>query len=231
LKKRFSQSAIIVRCLQQSESMISWLTVTRVAGMAVTAPVALAIAAFLVVEGERRLALLWCVLFAAGLSLVVVTKMAFIGWGIGFGPFDFTGASGHTMRATAVAPVLLYLLLNKAPPPMRLIGILAGLAFGMLIGVSRLALHAHSVSEVVAGWWVGALVSLGFICLAGPLQKPVLNPARIAGGMVALVLLAGFARPFHTQAWLTKASLLIAGHDKPFIRSGPKPVQTKAIGN
>jgi membrane-associated phospholipid phosphatase len=114
---------------------------------------------------------------------------------------------------------------------MRLAGILAGFAFGMLIGISRLALHAHSVSEVVAGWLVGALVSLGFICLAGSLQKPELNPARIAVGMIALLLLAGFARPFHTQAWLTKASLFFAGHDKPFIRTGPKPVQTKAISN
>lgn len=211
--------------------MISWLTITRLAGMTVTAPVAMAIAAFLVVEGERRLALLWCLLFAAGLGLVVMTKIAFIGWGVGIGSFDFTGASGHTMRATALAPVVLYLLLHKASRSMRMIGILTGLAFGVLIGISRLALHAHSVSEAVAGWLLGTLVGLGFIGLAGPLQRPVLNPGRVAGGMVALLLLAAFARPFPTQAWLTKASLFIAGHDKPFVRTGAKPIQAKSIGN
>jgi membrane-associated phospholipid phosphatase len=210
--------------------MISWLTITRLAGITVTAPIALGVAAFLALEGERRLAVLWCLLFTAGLALVVATKMAFIGWGIGIHPLDFTGASGHAMRAIALAPVVLYLVLQHAPHHLRMAGVLAGYAFGILIGISRVVLHAHTESEVVAGWLVGAVVSVAFICIASSLQKTVFTPTRIAGGMVALFLLAAFGRPFPTQYWLTKASLYISGHDKPFVRAGSKPVQTKTIG-
>jgi membrane-associated phospholipid phosphatase len=211
--------------------MISWMTITRLAGITVTAPVALAIAALLTLEGERRLALLWCLLFAAGLSLVVLTKMAFIGWGIGIRPLDFTGASGHAMRAMALAPVILYLVLQRAPRHVRTTGVLAGYAFGVIIGISRIVLHAHSASEVVAGWLLGVVVSLGFICIAGSLQKPVFNAARIAAGMAALFLVAVYGQPISAQSWLTKATLYISGHDKPFVRAGARPVQTKPTGN
>jgi membrane-associated phospholipid phosphatase len=209
--------------------MVSWITITRLAGITVTAPIALGIAAFLVLEGERRLALWWCLLFAAGLALVVATKIAFIGWGIGIHPLDFTGASGHAMRAMALAPVALYLILQNAPRHLRAAGVLTGFAFGMLIGISRIVLRAHTVSEVVAGWLLGAAVSIAFICIAGSLQKTVFTPTRIAGGLLALFLLAAFGRPFPTQYWLTKVSLYVSGHDKPFVRAGSKPVQTKTI--
>jgi membrane-associated phospholipid phosphatase len=209
--------------------MVSWITITRLAGITVTAPIALGIAAFLVIEGERRLALWWCLLFAAGLALVVATKIAFIGWGIGIHPLDFTGASGHAMRAMALAPVALYLILQNAPRHLRAAGVLTGFAFGMLIGISRIVLRAHTVSEVVAGWLLGAAVSIAFICIAGSLQKTVFTPTRIAGGLLALFLLAAFGRPFPTQYWLTKVSLYVSGHDKPFVRAGSKPVQTKTI--
>jgi membrane-associated phospholipid phosphatase len=209
--------------------MVSWITITRLAGITVTAPIALGIAAFLVLEGERRLALWWCLLFAAGLALVAATKIAFIGWGIGIHPLDFTGASGHAMRAMALAPVALYLILQNAPRHLRAAGVLTGFAFGMLIGISRIVLRAHTVSEVVAGWLLGAAVSIAFICIAGSLQKTVFTPTRIAGGLLALFLLAAFGRPFPTQYWLTKVSLYVSGHDQPFVRAGSKPVQTKTI--
>ncbi|MEN3293839.1 MAG: hypothetical protein V7642_3092 [Burkholderiales bacterium] len=210
--------------------MISWMTITRLGGITVTAPIALGIAAFLALEGERRLAVWWCLLFSAGLALVVATKMAFIGWGIGIQPLDFTGASGHAMRAMALAPVAFYLVLQNAPRHLRAAGVLAGYAFGVLIGISRLVLRAHTVSEVVAGWLLGAVVSMAFICIAGSLQKTIFTPTRIAGGMVALFLLAAFGRPFPTQYWLTKASLYVSGHEKPFVRAGSRPVQTKTMG-
>lgn len=198
--------------------MISWLAITRLAGLTVMAPAALAIAALLVLEGERRLAMWWCLLFTAALGLVTATKMAFIGWGIGIRPLDFTGASGHAMRAMAVAPVIFYLLLHKAPHPVRVAGVLAGFALGVMIGISRVVLHAHSVTEVVAGWLLGAIVSLGFIWMSGSLRQPAFNPARIAFGMTTVLAVTFHAQPAPTQIWLTKAALYMSGHDKPFVR-------------
>ena len=86
--------------------MISWSGITHFGDVAITSLIALAIAAWLLAEDEKRLALWWSVLFGAGLGVVVATKMAFIGWGIGIRSLDFTGFSGHTMRSAAVMPVL-----------------------------------------------------------------------------------------------------------------------------
>lgn len=193
--------------------MISWSAVTHFGDIAVTALIALAIATWLVVEDEKRLALWWSVLFAAGLGVVVATKMAFIGWGIGIRAIDFTGFSGHAMRSAAVMPVLFYLLLQRMPPAARWGGALLGLAFGAVVGVSRLAVHAHSMSEVVTGWLLGAAVSIAFLRLAhASLRKHVFKPLRTA--LVMLTLLhAPYVHPTPTQKWLTEFTLYFSGQD------------------
>ncbi|MGE5649432.1 phosphatase PAP2 family protein [Noviherbaspirillum sp. UKPF54] len=205
--------------------MISWTHITQFGDVTITMLVAFAIAAWLYIEGERRLALWWSGLFTAGLGIVVVTKMAFIGWGIGVRALDFTGFSGHAMRATAVIPVLFYLMLQKTAPALRAAGVLAGFAGAVLIGLSRLTLHAHSVSEVVAGTALGAAVSMAFIWIAAEsLRRHVFNPLRIALSMLAL-LPAPYLHPAPTQQWLTGVSLFFSGHDKPFMRTGARDAQ------
>lgn len=200
--------------------MISWNHITQFGDVTITMLVAFAIAAWLYIEDERRLSLWWSGLFTAGLGIVVMTKMAFIGWGIGIRAVDFTGFSGHAMRATAVIPVLFYLMLQKASPALRTTGVLAGLAGAALVGLSRLTLHAHSVSEVVAGTALGAAVSMTFIWIAAEsLRRHVFNPLRIALSVLAL-LPAPYVQPAPTQEWLTDVSLFFSGHDKPFLRTG-----------
>lgn len=200
--------------------MIAWSEVTKFGDVTITTFAALAIAAWLLLENERRLALCWGLLFGLGLCVVIVTKMAFIGWGIGIRSLDFAGFSGHAMRAAAVLPVLFYLILQRAPSFVRSSGILLGLAFAMVIGVSRLAVHAHSVSEISAGWMLGSCVSLGFIRIAGKsLRRPVFNPWRIALSLITL-LPAPYVHPAPTQQWLTNITLYFSGHDQPFPREG-----------
>ncbi|MFC7518752.1 phosphatase PAP2 family protein [Herbaspirillum sp. GCM10030257] len=198
--------------------MIEWSEITRFGDVTITCFAALAIAAWLLAENENRLALCWSLLFATGMAVVVATKMAFIGWGIGIRAIDFTGFSGHAMRSTAVMPVLFYLMLEKAPRSVRGIGALFGLIFGIVVGISRLAVHAHSVSEVIAGWMLGAAVSVSFIWVAGStLRNQVFNPLRVMVSMLAL-LTAPYVHPAPTQQWLTKITLFVSGHDKAFPR-------------
>src|SRR4051812_17523224 len=99
--------------------MLTWLHITRLGDFTLMSLTAFAIAAWLFAGGEKRAALWWSVLFGAGTGVVIVTKMAFIGWGIGIRSLDFTGFSGHAMRAAAVMPVLFYLALQKAPSLLR----------------------------------------------------------------------------------------------------------------
>ena len=199
--------------------MNSWSVITHFGDIAVTALVALAIATWLMVEDEKRLALWWSLLFGASLGVVVATKMAFIGWGIGIQAIDFRGFSGHAMRSAAVMPVLFYLLLQRLPPTARIGGAVLGLAFSGVVGVSRLAVHAHSVSEVVTGWLLGAAVSTAFLWLTHTsLRKHVFKPLRTA--LVMLTLLhAPYVHPTPTQKWLTDFTLYFSGQSDAFPRS------------
>ena len=130
--------------------MDSWINFTHFGGSTVMLPAALVITAWLIVGRAWRMAFWWCGLFCAGLLLVLATKIAFVGWGVGIRAIDFTGVSGHAMRATAVMPVMLYLILQKTPRPVCAAGVLLGFVFGVLIGRSRLIVNAHSMSEAVA---------------------------------------------------------------------------------
>ncbi|MEB0165436.1 phosphatase PAP2 family protein, partial [Glaciimonas sp. CA11.2] len=125
------------------------MSITRLADTTVMLPLAAACTVWLACGRAWRMAFWWCLLFALGLTLVAATKIAFIGWGIGIQALDFTGFSGHAMRTTAVMPVLFYLLLQKSSPTVRTLGVVLGIALGVLIGISRLAVQVHSVSEVV----------------------------------------------------------------------------------
>jgi len=195
--------------------MIPWTQITRFGDITIMSVLALAIAVGLLLEGEKRLALWWSLLFIVSNGIVVLTKIAFIGWGIGIHAIHFGGFSGHAVRVATVVPVLLYLILQKAAPPVRTAGVAVGYALSVVLAVSRLAVHTHSVSEVVAGWLLGALGSIIFIGIAGPLQKQVFNSTRLAVILLAL-LPAPYVRPAPTQQWLTKVTLYFSGHDMPY---------------
>jgi len=199
--------------------MIDWTDITTYGDVTITSLAAAAIAAWLFIEDEKRLAFWWSVLFAAGMGIVIATKMAFIGWGIGIRALDFAGFSGHAMRAAAVLPVLLYLILQRTCFIVRAGGVVFGFACAAMIGVSRIVLHTHSVSEVVAGLLLGAAVSLTFIHIAHTsLSKHVFKPLRIALSLLAL-LPAPYVHPAPTQQWLTELTLYFSGHDHPYPRA------------
>ena len=197
--------------------MIPWLQITGVADTVVTLPAAATIAAWLLAGRAWRMALWWCVLFIAGLAIVVATKIAYIGWGMGIEALDLMGLSGHAMRATAVFPVIFYLMSQRSPPAVRASGVVLGILLGVLVGVSRVMLSVHSVSEVVTGCALGGAVSLGFIWIARGLPRPQLNRRIIAIGLLAL-LPASYASPAPTERWMNAVALFLSGHDAPYHR-------------
>jgi hypothetical protein len=183
---------------------------------------------WLLMGRARRLAALWCLLLGTGLLLVAASKIAFIGWGIGIPELDFTGISGHAMRAAAIMPVMLFMPAQKARPSLRCLGVIAGIAFGLAVGVSRVKLHAHSVSEVTAGCILGAAISLTFIGMlvsAGQVRLPKLAPALA----LLLVIPASTAAPAPTEQWLQRVALSLSGHDRPFVRGHWKENRAKQV--
>lgn len=201
--------------------MIDWHIITRFGDLTIMFPIAIAIAGWLLLAGEQRSALWWSGLFTAGMAMSAITKIAFMGWGMGIESLDFTGISGHAIRAAAVIPVLFFLILQRKTAPVRWAGVLAGFALAALIGYSRLMVHAHSVSEAVSGLILGSTLSLTFMHICGRLERPVFTPLRIAFSIL-LLLAAPYAKPAPTQRWLMQTSLYLSGHDKPCERIGSK---------
>ncbi|QRX82858.1 phosphatase PAP2 family protein [Glaciimonas sp. PAMC28666] len=197
--------------------MFPWLGITKLADTTMMLPLAAACAVWMVCGGAWRMAFWWTLLFGLGLTVVAASKIAFIGWGIGIQSLDFTGFSGHAMRTTAVMPVLFYLLSQKLPLRTRTAGVILGIALGVFIGISRLAVQVHSVSEVISGCLLGALVSIGFIWTSRTLTKPVLRRWLIALSLIVLIPVP-MAKPAPTDHWLQVISLSLSGHKKPFER-------------
>ncbi|TJZ67152.1 phosphatase PAP2 family protein [Chitiniphilus eburneus] len=129
--------------------MSFWIVVSWLGHTWLVLPLAL----MFVVGGDARGAWRWLAALTLAIGLTLVSKLAFLGWGIGLRALDFTGISGHAMYAAAVWPVAGALL---ASPTRRRLGLTLGGVLALLIGVSRLGLAVHSPSEVVAGWMVGA---------------------------------------------------------------------------
>jgi membrane-associated phospholipid phosphatase len=201
--------------------MIPWQHITSLGDSVVTLPVAAAILLWLAAGNAWRMAFWWALLFTSGLALVIATKVAFIGWGMGSPVLDFTGISGHATRATSVFPVVLYLLLQRSAARVRWLGVLLGLGFGILIAISRVVLNDHSISEAAAGCVLGTAVGVSFMWLSRPLPKPFLNRWLVALSLLVL-LPTTHAEPAPTNDWMNAVAMYLSGRDKPYVRTwGP----------
>lgn len=200
---------------------MNWFFITRLGGVNVTLPAAIGIFSWLCAARAWRLAWWWCGLLCSLLTLTVASKILFIGWGLGMPALDFTGISGHALRATFIFPVLSYLVMRTAAPSWRIASVLTGLALGALIGLSRVKLHAHSESEVVAGCVLGGAASAMFLHLFEQPRNFVLDRAVVVFSFIGLIA-ATFLTPAPTQRWMISSALYISGHDRPYVRHGWK---------
>jgi hypothetical protein len=209
-------------------SLHLWTHITNFGGAGLMLATSLLLAVWLTLDCTWRSGRLWICLLAAGAALVGITKIAFLGWGIGIRAWDFTGISGHSMLSTAVFPVTLYVLMLPYSRHARLLGVLAGLGCGLLVGLSRLVLNAHSLSETVAGCALGAAVALAFVACNRGTRATRLSSLTVA---LSLVVLTGSLYQFRlpTQRWVTHLALGLSGHDRPYVRAswraGHRPSQ------
>ncbi|EID09795.1 integral membrane protein [Mycobacterium xenopi RIVM700367] len=68
--------------------------------------------------------------------------------------------SGHALGAMVVVLALLTVLLPVVGRTMRAIAVLAGVLIVVAVGFARVALNAHHLSDVLAGWALGYLYFL-----------------------------------------------------------------------
>lgn len=187
----------------------------QLGNLALTLPLAGAIAAWLLAARERRAAGYWLLLFATALAVVGTSKVAFLGWGTGIPALRFKAFSGHAAGATAVFPVLLYLLLRRHGPRVAAIGGGAGLVLGAALATVLVMTGEHTAAEACAGWAVGAAASLAMFRIARRARTPPL-PAGLACSLLAYGGAAWAMQQAHVGYWMIKLALALSGNETPF---------------
>ena len=159
----------------------------------------------------------WLLATSVGFALVLATKIAFLGWGIGSANLDFTGISGHATLASSILPVWLGWLLAEGAGGISAPGMLLGLAVGGLVGWSRVVLGAHSVSEVVAGWLLGAgLCLIAYWIMRGCVRAPRLT--RAAAGLLLFAFSPTLSSYLPSHGWEVRMALFLSGRKSPYTR-------------
>ena len=151
---------------------IGWLLGVR--GFCV--PAVLVAVAWHLSREERREALAWLAVGVATALLPEIVKAAVARprptlWPWLIPTSGYALPSGHAVAGAALYPLLGWLVLRSLGQGR--LGYHLGLAIGVFVGLSRLYAGMHWPSDVLAGWALGAALSLGAVrWLGGPLRGP-----------------------------------------------------------
>ena len=197
-----------------------WQWITRLGEAGIVLPIAAALAVWFVVSARSvRPAWAWMLAFGVAGLITTASKVAFIGWGIGIAAIDFTGFSGHAMFAAAVYPVFARALSEMARPRGRRWIVAAGYAAAALVAASRVPVGAHSLSETLAGFSLGAAASASALWLIGQpkLRLSVRWLALAIAGWLAVA--PSHASPSRTHDMVTRLALTLSQRSVPYRRA------------
>lgn len=138
-------------------------------------------------RADARLKWRWLLAITVAGGVTLASKLAFMGWGIGIKSVHFTGFSGHAAMSSVIYPAVGVLLAGPGRRA-RTFGLVIGVLLAAAIAWSRIPLHAHSLSEVIAG------LALGMGCSTCALYRAT-SDKRPGTGAVALAVLIGLILP------------------------------------
>ncbi|KAF0853458.1 phosphatase PAP2 family protein [Pantoea dispersa] len=199
---------------------MSWRTLTYFGDSMLLIPTAVIIALVLPWKSDNRRTV-WYWLLAFGLAglLVSISKIMFLGFGIGSARYNFTGFSGHSAMSATLWPVMMWLISGRWPTFWRALTIGIGYLIPLMVGLSRLVIHAHSVSEVLAGLMLGFTLSSAFLLSQRRTALKGFTVVQVAVAFLIPLLLMGHGRVATTQQFLERFSADLAGLEKPFTRA------------
>ncbi len=168
---------------------------TDFADQAVVLPVAAAVLLGLLALGWRRGALAWGLSVVGVLSVMLGLKLAAFACGgllglDGPGDWSLVSPSGHTAASAVVYGGLLSLLAPASPAGTAL-AVLGGGAVALCIGLTRLALHAHTLADVLVGAVVGVAGAAAMRWMAGPRPVRLSQPRLLLLACVVMLLFHG----------------------------------------
>ncbi|MBU6517975.1 phosphatase PAP2 family protein [Pantoea sp. B270] len=199
---------------------MSWRTLTYFGDSMLLIPTAVIIALVLPWKSDnRRTVLYWLLAFGLAGLLVSISKIMFLGFGIGSARYNFTGFSGHSAMSATLWPVMMWLISGRWPTFWRALTIGIGYLIPLMVGLSRLVIHAHSVSEVLAGLMLGFTLSSAFLLSQRRTALKGFSVVQVAVAFLIPLLLMGHGRVATTQQFLERFSADLAGLEKPFTRA------------
>lgn len=191
-----------------------WATLSQLGDSRWLLPMSLVLILFGPKE-SRALRIRWATGLTVAAGLTLASKLAFLGWGIGWARLDFTGFSGHATMTAAVYPVALYLAASgRLPKP--LLWALLGSLLAAMVAYSRLPLNAHSASEVVSGWLLGTaatVFALSARATGWTTPLPTLAASVIVGLVVPMLM-----PTVRTHDIVIRLATELSGRDQVFNR-------------
>jgi membrane-associated phospholipid phosphatase len=163
---------------------------TDFADQAVALPLAATILIVLLALGWRRGAFAWAACVGGVLAVMLVLKLITFAC-IWRAPWlGIASPSGHTATAAVVYGGLLALLLPRGVSG-TLVAALAGGAFALVFGLTRLALEVHTVPDVIIGAVVGVAGAVLLRRLAGERPARLSSPRITLAACVVMLLFHG----------------------------------------
>jgi membrane-associated phospholipid phosphatase len=135
-------------------------TITDFGDSALLLPASLTLCAYLWFSGWRRPALVLACSLAVCIVLTLAVKIGFHACGHEIPGLAIRSPSGHTAFSTTAYGCGALLLGAGRRPALRFAFAIAAAALIAIIAISRILLHAHTASEVVAG------LAIGLTCVA-----------------------------------------------------------------
>ena len=198
--------------------MTCWQLITRFGdGQALWLPTLLVLAGLWRSPETRSVAWRWAWLLCAAALLTTASKVAFMGWRIGWPALHFSGLSGHSMCAAAFYPMLVAAVTPHVASSSRRLAVAAGCAFALAVGASRVALDAHSPSEVLAGLLVGAMAS-AFANDLLRMPRIALDPMILLSPALLLVLVVSPMPIGRTDMGIARLSSIVSGRTATYTR-------------
>ncbi|ERM08847.1 phosphatase PAP2 family protein [Pantoea agglomerans] len=197
-----------------------WKTLTYFGDSMLLIPTAVIIALILPWKSDNRHTVFyWIVAFGLAGLTVSISKILFLGFGIGSARFNFTGFSGHSAMSATLWPVMLWLISGRWSAMWRIAAIGVGYLIPLMVGFSRLVIHAHSKSEVVTGLLLGFTLSTAFLISQRRTSLKGFSWPQVGAALLVPFVLMSHGRVATTQQFLERFAASLADMEKPYTRA------------
>lgn len=191
----------------------AWHALTYLGDGSVLLPCAVLFFAWLVaVPATRRTGWLWLVAVLVVGGAVALSRVLYMISGLHPAGWNFTGLSGHSSLSFLFWPSAGALVTGRTRTVLRAAMIALGACLALAISVASFMTHDHSMSELVLGGVLGALIAAVFMALT---WRHVPKAPVVRRWMVASVLLLGiiaYGHGFPSMRVLGWIALRVSGH-------------------